>query len=418
MRRTIRRTAFSILGLLLLLGATALYLDLHLFLRPSPPDLDTAIREQLDAAKLPGAAVAVIQDDHVAFAKGYGFAELDEKRPVTPDTVFQIASVSKLVTATVLMRLFEQGSFRLDEDINHHLPFAVRNPNHPGTAITFRMLLAHTSSIADGPSYDKTYTIGQCEDSPLALGEYLQEYFTPGGRYCDPAGNFTAHRPGTRYEYSNIGFGLAGYLVERISGCPFDKVCRKEVFTPLGMTSSHWFHAGLDKSRWAVPYRYQVLRRSYRAVGAYSFATYPDGALKTSVNDFARFLIPFIHSGRSARGKPFLRSETIAEMLRVQYPDSGSNHGIAWDIHPANAQHTGSDPGISALAVISPAKRRGLIVFTNGGGTDTLGGLRSTFGFQQFIKTVSTLLKGEAAGLRLPGNRQKQSVNPFEEVKD
>lgn len=373
-----------------LLGIFGLVLDLQLYLKPMSSDLDIAVEEQLKAAKLPGVAMVAIKDNQVVFAKGYGLANIEENRPVTPDTVFQIASVSKLVTATTLMRLHEQGKFGLDDDINAYLPFSVRNPAYPDTPITFRMLLAHTSSIADGPSYNETYTIGKSEDPELALGDYLNGYFTPGGDYFNAKKNFSKNAPGTVYEYSNVGFGLVGYLAERIAGKPFDQVCQEEVFAPLGMTSSTWYYSDVDKSTWAMPYSYNILRRTYSPVGAYSFATIPDGALKTSANDFARFLTPFINDGRTMEGQPYLRSETVAEMLRVQYPDSGATNGLAWEINlnKSNSLHTGSDPGISTIAVISPSKHLGLIAFFNGGGAESLGGLRSTFGFQRFIKNV------------------------------
>jgi CubicO group peptidase (beta-lactamase class C family) len=378
---------------LLLVVAIALYLDLHLYLRPVPNDLDTAIQEQLEAAKLPGAVVVVIQDNRIVFVKGYGYANLEQKRPVTPDTIFQIASVSKLVTATTLMRLYEQGEFGLDDDINAYLPFSVRNPQYPEIAITFRMLLAHTSSIADGPSYETTYTLGKSADSPLALGDYLRDYFTPGGMYYDAQKSFTANLPGAVYAYSNVGFGLVGYLAERIAGQPFDQLSRQEVFAPLGMTSSSWFYGDIDPSRWAMPYQYQIISRSYVPLGAYGFATYPDGALKTSANDFVRFLSPFINNGQTIDGNPYLKPETVAEMLRVQYPQSGESNGLAWVVKPTSAQHAGGDPGVSTLAALNLAKHRGLVIFTNSGGADTPGMLRSTFGFQQFVKKVAALLK-------------------------
>jgi len=377
----------------LLIGAIVLYLDLHLYLRPVPGDLDTAIQEQLEAAKLPGAVVAVIQDNRIVFIKGYGYANLEQKRPVTPDTIFQIASVSKLVTATTLMRLYEQGKFGLDDDINAYLPFSVRNPQYPEASITFRMLLAHTSSIADGPSYESTYTLGKSADSPLALGDYLLDYFTPGGMYYDAQKNFSADPPGAVYAYSNVGFGLVGYLAERIAGQPFEQLSQQEVFAPLGMTSSAWFHRDVDPLRWAMPYQYQIISRSYVPLGAYGFATYPDGALKTSANDFVRFLSPFINNGQTLDGNPYLKPETVAEMLRVQYPESGETNGLAWMVNPTNALHTGGDPGVSTLAVINFAKHRGLVIFTNSGGAETPGMLRSTIGFQLFVEKVSSLVK-------------------------
>ena len=227
---TIAITVLIVVAVLLIIFG--LVLDFQLYLKPIPADLDAAIEEQLKAAKLPGVSMVAIKDGQIVFAKGYGLANIEENRPVTPDTVFQIASVSKLVTATTLMRLHEQGKFGLNDDINAYLPFSVRNPAYPDTPITFRMLLAHTSSVADGPSYNETYTIGKSEDPELALGEYLSGYFTSGGDYFNAKKNFSKNAPGTVYDYSNVGFGLVGISRSESPASPLTRFARKKCSPP------------------------------------------------------------------------------------------------------------------------------------------------------------------------------------------
>ena len=147
-------SVLSVVVILLLL--IVIYLDLHLLLFPMPEQLDEAIEQQMRAAKIPGAAVAVVKDGEIVFAKGYGYADPVTMQPVTPDTLFTIASVSKTVTGTALMELYEQGQFDLDEDINRYLPFSVGNAMYPEDKVTFRMLLTHTSSIIDSAVYDSS----------------------------------------------------------------------------------------------------------------------------------------------------------------------------------------------------------------------------------------------------------------------
>lgn len=387
LRRVMFRLAWVFLVLVILLAGVAVYLDLHLYLRPVPHELDAAIQQQVQAAKLPGAAVAILKGNQVIFAQAYGFANIEEMRAATPDTLYQVASVSKLATATAVMRLYEQGSFQLDDDISQFLPFKVRNPRFPDRPITFRMLLAHTGSIDDGPAYAASYTLGRSEDPTEPLGEFLREYLTPNGRYYNPDKNFTQAEPGTKYAYSNVGFGLLGYLVERISGQPFDDYCTQEVFEPLGMPDTRWFNRDVDKSRMAMPYGYDMLRRTFAPLGYYGYPTYPDGMLKTSVNEFARFVYVFTNAGQAPDGTQFLRPESVQEMLRVQYPNSGEPVGFAWhmdaDDHVYN--HSGGDPGISSLAAISAEGRWGLIIFANGGGEQ---GLRSMLGFLALAKNL------------------------------
>jgi CubicO group peptidase (beta-lactamase class C family) len=114
------------------------------------------MQEQMTAAKVPGMAVALIKGSRLAWSHGYGIADLATKRPVTADTLFMLASVSKTVTSVALMSLIEDPArhLSLDDDVNASLPFAVRNPSFPSSRITFRMLLTHTSSLDGAPGLE------------------------------------------------------------------------------------------------------------------------------------------------------------------------------------------------------------------------------------------------------------------------
>ena len=164
-----------------------------------------------------------------------------QKRPVTPETLFLIGSVSKTITATALMQLFEEGKFGLDDDIDNYLPFHVDIPFQPDAPVTFRQLLTHTASIDDNPDYINcpgwcTYgsSIGpfvtRGADSPVSLADFTKGYLTPDGPYYDWDRNFELAAPGTKSDYSNMGLVIVGYLVEVISGVPFDQVLQDAYF--------------------------------------------------------------------------------------------------------------------------------------------------------------------------------------------
>ena len=329
-------------------------------------DFEPTLIRAMKAANVPGAAMLIIRDGQIASAKGYGVADQKTGRPVTPDTMFTIASVSKTVTATALMTLYEQGRFGLDEDVNMYLPFSVRNPNFPETPITFRMLMSHTSSIQDTSVLEERYTLRQTPvlfDSPIPLGDFLRDYLSRDGTLYNAKDNFLENAPGSKYAYSNTGFGLVGYLAECISGMPFDAYCKQSVFIPLGMKHSAWFFKDVDLDQMAVPYPY----------GFNGYPTYPDGALKTSVNEFARFLSIFMNEGKTLDGKSFLRPETIKEMLTLKtFPglDAGVSVGLAWHFEGGNYVHSGSEPGISTVAYFNPDGRRAVIFFSNGDNFD------------------------------------------------
>src|SRR5690349_3250215 len=180
---------------------------------PDVPACTTDVAGALAGLRVPGVSAAIVKHGAVACTAVAGDARIETGEPVAPDTIFAWASVSKTVTATAAMILHDEGRFELDDDINGYLPFPVANPNCPGTPITFRQLLTHTSSILDNLDiYDASYTIG---DSPIALGDFVRGYVTPGGGYYDHDWNFADECPGTIDDYSNVAIGLLGYLVEQ-----------------------------------------------------------------------------------------------------------------------------------------------------------------------------------------------------------
>jgi len=373
------------------------YTDLYLLLLPAPADEDAAILQAMASAKIPGAAVLIIRDGQVESSKGYGVTDPVAGRAVTPDTIFTIASISKTVTATALMTLYEQGGFGLDDDINNYLPFDVRNPNFPDAPITFRMLLMHTSSLEDSDVYNQYYTLLQepvLPDSPIPLGDYLKAYLTPDGNLYNERDNFLDEPPGAMYSYSNTGFGLIGYLIEQISGMSFDRYCKQAVFAPLGMDNTAWRFTEVSTETMAVPYGYNNWLRQPKPYDFYGYPTYPDGALKTSVNEYARFLSVFINEGKTFEGDMFLKPETVQEMLAfnsLQGMEAPQAIGFAWHFDGEVYFHSGGDPGIATMAFFSPDTNSGAILFTNGGGdSNNIPGLAR---LMYFMNRVLPILK-------------------------
>lgn len=374
------------------------YTGLYRVTTSLPADRDAAIVQVMDVAKLPAVAAATLREGRVSSARGFGLADPATRREVTPDTLFTVGSVSKTVTATALMTLYEQGAVGLDDDVNRHLPFPVRNPAFPDAPITVRMLLQHTAGILDGDAYGRSYTLAAspvAPDSPVALGAFLRDYLVPGGTLYSAEQNFATTAPGTHYAYSNVGFGLVGHLVEVISRQPFQVYCRTAVFDPLGMTHSAWRHADVDLARMAVPYGYDDLRRRPARIGFYGFPTAPDGALKTSASEYARFLSVFVNDGRTPEGGAFLEPATVAEMLRLSSPpgladDGDSAIGLAWHASGSTYSHSGMDPGVISFVAFDPVARRAAVLFATGADYD-----------DPVTGTVRQVLADPAAGVRL-----------------
>lgn len=351
------------------------------------PDLDSFVRERMETSSMPGVAACIVKGDRIDWSKGYGWADVENQIPMTPDTIMNIASVSKTITAAALMQLWEQGKFRLEDDINAHLPFSIRNPHHPETTITFKHLLTHTSSIIDGPAYNENYS---CSAPSLSLKDWIAAYLVPGGSFYDAGENFLPEPPGERFEYTNVGFGLVGLLVECISGVSFETFCRDNIFNPLGMGRTFWNLQGNDLSDHAVIYTYArrgELRGEFLSAGdgdpepdgylancLYQHPNAPDGFLHTSISQLAQFLIAMMNGG-SCNGKRILNKETVELVLSDQLvpalvPDEGGDSmGLCWyrkgmgDV--SLWMHSGGDPGVSTIAAFSPELRTGVIGFAN-----------------------------------------------------
>jgi CubicO group peptidase (beta-lactamase class C family) len=328
------------------------------------PTCGTDVADQLDVLGVPGVSVGIIKDGQLMCTAVAGMADIEAARPVTPDTVFAWASVSKTVTGTAAMVLFDDGHFALDDDIDEHLPFSARNPNCPAQPITFRQLLTHTSSIVDNDAiYDAGYTIG---DSMIPLGEFVEGYVVPGGAYYDAAENFDEACPGQVNDYSNVAIGLLGHLVAEISGMPFDRFCRERIFTPLGMDETSFHLAELDEANVAMPYDGES-PATFVALGHQGFPTYPDGLLRTSVPHMARFLAMSAELGEY-EGERILAESTAQEMRRIQFPELDDTQGLVWFYDPDETRlgHDGDDPGTSSLLFFDPTDGTGALVVSNG----------------------------------------------------
>ena len=312
----------------------------------------------------------MVEGDELTEFYSYGYADIADEKPITEDTIFQMASVSKTVTGTAIMQLSDAGIIDIDEGINTYLPFDVHNPSHPDDIITARMLLTHTSSIIDNwDIYDSLYTIDAGGGDPtVSLADFNKGYLTAGGQYYDSTLNFSVDAPGTYYEYSNCGYALLGYIVECVTGQDFNVYCNENIFAPLGMESTAWFLSETDLDRLAKPYEGE------NPLPYYSFATYPDGCLRTTASDYSKFLSMFMNGGE-LNGVRILKESTVDEMLRAQVADLYENQGLTWDLKVPEEifikcdsyvfGHSGGDPGVSTIVMFNPETKKAAILLIN-----------------------------------------------------
>lgn len=355
--------------------------------------LDAYLLDKMERSRIPGLAAAIIRYPNVAWSKGYGWADIDRGVEMTPDTIQNIGSISKTFVGTAIMQLKESGDLALEDDVNRFLDFPIRNPSYPDRPITIVDLLTHKSSIADGSVYARGYA---CGDPTLGLNEWIRGYFEPDGAWFDAAENFHAWAPGTQSEYNNVAFGLLACLVEVISGLPFEQYCRAKIFEPIGMAETSWYLSGIDTSRHAIPYSYvtngeirgpdwggtaqgvvgaddgAVASDGYAANCLYNHPNFPDGFLRTSVFQLAKYQLAYINGG-ALDGRRILSESSVREMLSPPFPNpdrSGFEQGLVWWRRELPSgdfvwEQAGSDPGINTIFSFDPSSGHGVIIFAN-----------------------------------------------------
>lgn len=343
--------------------------------------LDDYFSRKIGKAKIIGMQVASIGNGELVWHGSYGVKEYNTTDSINDSTLFMMASCTKPVTSLAIMKLYDQGKFDLDDDINDYLPFRICNPNYPQEVITFRMLLTHTSSLRDNwDVLDPLYTLPEGGDSPLELQSYVRDYFTEGGTYFSLEENFANEEPGSSYDYCNMGYSLLGLLTEQISGLTFSQFMQKEIFQPLQMNNSYWFLGEIPHENIAHPHEV-VPVTGPSVLNHYGFASYPDGQLRTTASDYAQVLKLMINKGRVGK-HTFLKEETVDEYLEIQYPDVAKYQAITWNYnefdgfiynlwHPRyiftkkRPAHSGYDPGVETYVVFDPDKKTGAIIFIN-----------------------------------------------------
>jgi CubicO group peptidase (beta-lactamase class C family) len=242
--------------------------------------LDGFMPYALQRGDVAGAVVVIVKDGQVLLEKGYGYSDVAKRAPVDPKTtLFRPGSISKLFTWTAVMQLVEQRKIDLDVDVNRYLDFTI--PPFAGKPITMRNMMTHT------PGFEaalKHLIVFEGQSPVPALGDALKQRL--------PKRVFA---PGTTGAYSNYAVGLAGYIVERVSGMPFEDYIDRKVFAPLGMTHAT-FRQPLPAA--LAPFMSKGYARASADPEPYEFVTLPPaGSLAVSAADMAKFMIAHLDQG-------------------------------------------------------------------------------------------------------------------------
>ena len=341
---------------------------------PQTNKLDSLLQIVKNNYGVLGMSVAVIKTDSLVFNKGYGIRDVGRTLPVDNNTMYRIASISKFITTTTLMTLWDEGLFNIDDDISKYIGFTLRNPNFPNDTITIRKLLSHTSSLLDGDGYD-TFLSATAGTNPPKLESLLK----PGGAYYT-ANMFQTRTPKAGYfEYANINFGVIGTLIEKLTGKRFDIVVREKVLIPLGIKGSFNIQDIDVINDVAALYRksgnvwtaqvdnYKGVKPPARNLTNYVIGTNgiifsPTGGLRISSADLAKIMV--VHLNNGLYGTTRIISDAAANLMqKTVWTYNGSNGDTMSGIFKkyAFANHTTTDLMPGETLIGHPGEAYGLI---------------------------------------------------------
>ena len=313
--------------------------------------IDAAAAQFLESSKAPGVAVAVVEEGEFAWVKGYGMADLENSAPVTPETLFRLASVSKPISAVAALELWEQGKLDLDAPVEKYCPAF---PDK-GALITTRELLGHLGGI-------RHYKEGAAGEAEINNTTHFADPIAGGISFFkdDPL----VAAPGTHYHYSTQGYTLVGCAVGGASGESYVDFVRQNVFAPAGMTATQ-----VDDRFAVIPHRTRFYSKD--ASGKVMNAEFLDSSYKipgggwiSSASDMARFEVALL-------GGKLLKPATFKLMSTPQKASDGSEdtYGMGLGVGKLDGvetvSHSGGQQGTSTMILMVPSRQLGVVVLAN-----------------------------------------------------
>ena len=334
------------------------------------PELDAIFRRYMEEQHVPGLVYGIVRDGQLVLVRPMGVQDLATKRPVTPDTLFRIASMSKAFTALAILKLRDAGRLSLDAPAETYVPEmrGWKYPTADSPKIRVRDLLSHAAGfVTDDPWGDRQTPMPEADFTRLLR-----------------AGVPFQRAPGTAYEYSNLGFAILGRIVTNVSGRPFEDYIQAEIMRPLGMAFTGYDYTKAPQERRALGYRWENgawLREPDLARGAFGAM----GGVQTSARDYARWIGLLLSAwpprdgaetgpARRASVRELAQGLDFPQLLRrpggpddcFQAMTYGMGLRVAADCSLGlSLAHGGGYPGYGSYMLLFPERGVGLFAFTN-----------------------------------------------------
>jgi len=325
--------------------------------------MEAWVRDLLNRRPAVGLAVGVVRNGRLEFFSGHGVGDISWGTPITEDTVFRIASISKTFTAVAIMQLWEQGLVDLDAPANDHLRAYRLTPARSSfRPATLRHLLTHTAGIAQTVRPSRSVMSGWFGES-FALGHPLPTL----GEYYGGALSCLVE-PGTVFTYSDHGFATLGQIVEDVSGRPLAHYLRENIFEPLAMADTDLLRSERVQAHLATGY---TLGKGAQAVTDREWVTAAASSIYSTPKDMARYLAALLGGGGVGHGA-VLKQETLAAMFEPHYQPDPRVPGMGLGFFRVNlgghlaVEHQGILPGFNSQIFVAPEDGVGVMAFTNG----------------------------------------------------
>lgn len=326
-------------------------------------DLEPEIRRAMIEGKIPSCTVALVEGDKVIWTGAYGESNLWARTPAATETVYLIGSTFKAMSTVALLKLMEEGKYKLDDPVSKYLDFEIPG-NDPNNPVTFRHLFTHTSGITGEFGAVPVWNNG----ATLDLDTYVRTKLK------------VEHPPMTKVEYSNPAFTLIGYLVEKLSGVPYKQYIQQNVWDPLEMKSTAFDPTPDMGQRLSVPYVVSQETGAHVPAMRIRAAVYPAGITYGTILDQANWMIMNLNGG-VFKGKQVIKAETLEQMHTLQYDqfkggvegiwgNETAGFGLTWWSQVRNGDHyfahSGSLAGYTAYLLGNKNRKYGFAILTNG----------------------------------------------------
>ena len=320
--------------------------------------LEPYIELVMAAQEVPGLAIGVVKDGEVIYAKGFGVRNLDTHEPMTADSLFHMASISKPFVATAVMQLVEQGKVDLDAPVVSYLPYFKLADEHY-KQITVRQMLSHTSGMPDVDDYGW----GSGQDDDGALERYVRSL----------ADRTLMFDPGTRFSYSNMAYEVLGDLVAKVSGRTFESYIKEHILNPLGMVHSTFLRSEVPAELATSPHL-RLLVTEASPVYPYNRSHAPSSTLHSSVPEMCNWAKANLNRGELG-GTHILKKESYEQMWKQQTPASRRHHhhqlsvGLSWFLGDYRGHkavfHSGGDIGYTSNLILLPDDSIAVVAMCN-----------------------------------------------------